>query len=473
MRGAKVLSLTVDMFNIRLIDSLNFIPMKLANFLKTFGIEELAKGYFPHLFNRKENENYVGPIPPAPYYNPNGMNPKHKEAFMTWHVSKKESNYVFNFTEEIVAYCHSDVDILRRCCLEFCELFHNVTDIDPFRTLTIASGLHLVYRTNYRPKDTIAIIPPLGYCPKNNQSLFAHKWLAYTAEKNETYIQHTRNGGEKRVGPYLLDGYHQEIHTAYKVHGCFWHGCPRCYAHDTVNSVSGKTMQELHCSTVEKTEYLRRQGYNVVEVWECDVNQELKQNEDMKYYFDHYHIALYGGRTNAAKLYHCCQGDKQIRYVDFTSLYPHVNWSKTVPTGHPEIITENFDEYNSNYFGLIKCTVLPPCGLFHPVLPHHIRDKLMFALCKTCADTGNQTPCTHSDTEQAIQGTWCSVELMKALEKGYRIVQMHEVRHFLQKTDTCCSKNISTHSPKSNWKPAGIPKIVSQTNKSNDTLTIF
>ena len=182
-------------------------------------------------------------------------------------------------------------------------------------------------------------------------------------------------------------------------------------------------MQELHCSTVEKIEYLRRQGYNVVEIWECDVNRELNSNEDMKYYFDHYHIAesleprhaLFCGRTNAAKLYHCCQGDEQIRYVDFTSLYPHVNRSKTVPTGHPEIITENFYEDISNYFGLIKCTVLPLRGLFHPVLPHNGQDKLMFALCKTCADTGNQTPCTHSDTERAIQGTWCSVELMKAL----------------------------------------------------------
>ena len=82
MRGAKVLSLTVDIFNIRFVDSLNFIPMRLANFPKTFGIEELAKGYFPHLFNRKEHENYVGPIPPSAYYNPNGMSPKDKETFM-------------------------------------------------------------------------------------------------------------------------------------------------------------------------------------------------------------------------------------------------------------------------------------------------------------------------------------------------------------------------------------------------------
>ena len=193
MRGAKVLSLTVDTFNIRFVDSLNFFPMRLANLPKTFGIEELKKGHFPHLFNKKENENYVGPIPPTPYYSSNGMNPKDREAFMTWHGSKKESNYVFNSQEEILAYCRSDVDILRRCCLEFRELFHDVTDIDPFRTLTIASACNLVYRTNYLPKDTIAVIPPMGYCPKNNQSLFAHKWLSYTEFVFNTRVTVARN----------------------------------------------------------------------------------------------------------------------------------------------------------------------------------------------------------------------------------------------------------------------------------------
>ena len=287
----------------------------------------------------------------------------------------------------------------------------------------------------------------------------------YRTEKREIHIQHARNGGEKRVDDYFLDGYREETHTAYEVQGCFWHGCPKCYARDTINVYNRKTMQELHCSTVEKIKYLKRQGYNVMEVWECDVRRELKQNEEMKYYFDHYHIAepleprhaLYGGRTNAAKLQHCCQGDEQIRYVDFTSLYPHVNRSKTVPTGHPEIITENFDEDVSNYFGLIKCTVLPPRGLFHPVLPHHGQDKLMFALCKTCADTCNQTPCTHSDTERAIQGTWCSVEVMKALEKGYRIVQVHEVWHFPRKSDTLFKEHIDTFA-KIKLEASGYPK---------------
>ena len=117
---------------------------------------------------------------------------------MTWHASTKESNYVFNFQEEILAYCRSDVNILRRCCLEFRELFHDVTDIDPFRTLTIASACHVVYRTSYLPKDdTIAVILPMGYCPKNNQSLFAHKWLSYTPKRTKhifnTHITGARN----------------------------------------------------------------------------------------------------------------------------------------------------------------------------------------------------------------------------------------------------------------------------------------
>ena len=115
--------------------------------------QELSKGHFPHLFNRKENDNYVGPIPPLPYYNPNRMNPKDK-AFLAWHASKKESNNVFNFQQEILAYCRSNVDILRRCCLEFCDLFY-VTDINLFTSLTIASPCNLVYRTNYLPKDMI------------------------------------------------------------------------------------------------------------------------------------------------------------------------------------------------------------------------------------------------------------------------------------------------------------------------------
>jgi G:T-mismatch repair DNA endonuclease (very short patch repair protein) len=62
-------------------------------------------------------------------------------------------------------------------------------------------------------------------------------------------------------------------------------------------------MHDLHQATVEKTEYLKSQGYNVVETWECAINRELGNDEEMKTYFDQNDLvdpleprdALYGG----------------------------------------------------------------------------------------------------------------------------------------------------------------------------------
>ena len=78
----------------------------------------------------------------------------------------------------------------------------------------------------------------------------------------------------------------------------------------------------------------------------------------------------------------------------------------------------------------------------------------MFALCKTCANTCNQTPCTHSDAQCAIQGTWCTVELMKALEKETQLLQ---ILHFLQKTDTLFKDYIDTFA-KIKLEASGYPK---------------
>ena len=111
--------------------------------------------------------------------------------------------------------------------------------------------------------------------------------------------------------------------------------------------------------------------------------------------------------------------------------------------GHPQIITENFADI-STYFGLIKCTILPPRGLLHPVLPYRTPENLMFPLCKTCADTKNKNPCTHTDQERAIRGTWCHVEVMKAIEKGYVLLNIHEVWHWEETTDELFKEYVNT-----------------------------
>ena len=225
LRGAKVLSMTIPMFNIKFIDSLNFIPMSLAKFPKTFGQDELCKGYFPHLFNKDENWNYVGPIPCQNDYGVNFMKPAERKAFQTWHKEQVENNYVFDFQKEIVKYCRSDVDIMRKCCLLYREMLRDETGLDPFgKSLTIASYCHEVYRTKFLKEDTIAVFTHDRQL-KTKQSNMAVKWLTYVAEKEDIHIQHVRNGGEKSVnGRYSLDGYCQATHTAYEFQGCFWHG---------------------------------------------------------------------------------------------------------------------------------------------------------------------------------------------------------------------------------------------------------
>ena len=223
-RGAKSLSLKVPGWDIRFIDSINFIPMALAKFPKTFGQDELCKGYFPHMFNKDENQNYVGPIPCQNDYGVNFMKPGEREAFMAWHDEQVANNYRYDFREEIIKYCRSDVDILRKCCLLYREMFRKETDIDPFnKALTIASYCQEVYRTNFLKKDTIAVFTSDRQL-KIKQSNVAVTWLSYISEKEDLYVQHVRNGGEKRIEGYSLDGYCEETNTAYEFQGCFWHG---------------------------------------------------------------------------------------------------------------------------------------------------------------------------------------------------------------------------------------------------------
>ena len=223
-RGAKSISLKVPEWGIRFIDSLCFIPMSLAKFPKTFGQDELCKGYFPHFFNKDENQNYVGPIPCKNDFGMNFMKPEERDVFIAWHDEQVANNYRYDFREEIIKYCRSDVDILRRCCLLYREMFRDETDIDPFnKALTIASYCQEVYFTNFLKKDTIAVFNNNRQL-KTKQSNDAVTWLSYISEKEDLYIKHVRNGGEKRFERYSLDGYCEETHTAYEYQGCYFHG---------------------------------------------------------------------------------------------------------------------------------------------------------------------------------------------------------------------------------------------------------
>ena len=94
------------------------------------------------------------------YYDPEGMSPGNREKFYEWYNNLVSLDYVFNSQADIIRYCQAHVDILRRCCLAFRQLFQQVTNVDRFaKCLTIASACNLVFRRTFLPENTIAVIP--------------------------------------------------------------------------------------------------------------------------------------------------------------------------------------------------------------------------------------------------------------------------------------------------------------------------
>jgi hypothetical protein len=176
-------------------------------------------------------------------------------------------------------------------------------------------------------------------------------------------------------------------------------------------------------------------------MWSCDWKTLKQNNSDVSDTIKQLEIpkplnpreAFFGGRTEAFKL--GCE-KPNIAYEDVTSLYPWVNFTMEYPVGHPEFITSNFDQDLENYFGIIKCTVLPPKDLYIPVLPMHCgpTKKLIFPLCKSCADSFQTSLCTHNEKDRAITGTWFTEEVKLAVSKGYRMVKIWTVWNFKERT---------------------------------------
>ncbi|GBO07509.1 hypothetical protein AVEN_105708-1 [Araneus ventricosus] len=57
--GSKLMSIRHPSLGITIIDSMSFLQMSLSKLPNCFGLSELKKGYFPHLFNVRENQNYA------------------------------------------------------------------------------------------------------------------------------------------------------------------------------------------------------------------------------------------------------------------------------------------------------------------------------------------------------------------------------------------------------------------------------
>ena len=457
--GAKVLSFRSG--PLKFIDSLSFLPMPLASFTDTFNLSELKKGFFPHLFNLPHHQNYVGRIPDIEFYDPDGMMPNKKEELLRWHADQVRRNVTFNFKQEMIAYCRSDVLLLKAGCKKFQQEFQSQAGFNPMEScITIASACNLYWRTHHLQPNTIAVEPLRGWRGAQiNQSLKALQWLYLKEHEipkqdgSSDRIRHVRNGGEQSVRThtnfYYVDGYDPVTRTIYEFHGCLYHGCPLCYPNRRAKNYAtpDRSVEELYQSTLSKRMALLREGYTVIEMWECQWDSLVKKDEAVKQFLASLQIvppleprdAFFGGRTGAVALHAVAGEGEEIRYCDINSLYPWVNKNCCYPVGHPHIITQPADQNIHSYFGLALVDILPPTGLYHPVLPMRCGEKLTFPLCKSCVKEEQEKPmlqrthhCVHTDTERMLRGCWCTPEIVQAVQKGYKIIKIHEVWNFPQ-----------------------------------------
>ncbi|XP_046666652.1 uncharacterized protein LOC124358395 [Homalodisca vitripennis] len=444
-RGTKVILMELD--NVRFIDSLNYFPMALSALPKAFDLgPEKKKGYFPHLFNTLANQNYTGPIPAKEYYCPDSMFEKNNKDFEKWHNEQVCNNYVFDFQKELIEYCISDVDILAKACIKFRSLFISECNVDPFlEAVTIASACNLAFRRNFLKPETIGIIPKKGYRLVDTQSSAALQWLAYEEEQRGVRIQHAGREREVKIEGMKVDGF--DGARIYEFQGCYYHGCPKCFPYkreEPLKEDPSDTLELRYERTKAKMEKLSRTPYELVEMWQCGFNN-LKRDRDLTHLENHPVLttlplnprdAFFGGRTGNAMTYHRCTEDEQIHYVDVCSLYPYVCKRGKYAISHPTIYIGDKEcrERGMQAEGLLKCKVLPPKDLYHPVLPARMNDKLMFVLCNDCGEELNSGECQHSDDERALIGTWTMDEIRRAVEKSYKVVEMYELWEYKMAT---------------------------------------
>ena len=307
-----------------------------------------------------------------------------------------------------MAYCQSDVRLLKEGCQKFQEEFEQIDDFNPMEKC------NLYFRKKCLQPHTIASEPIRGWHSKSKpHSNVSLEWLYWKehqlrqthGEREGDRIIHAGNRGEQRIqmeqSPIYFDGFDNEMQTVYEFLGCFYHGCPTCFPnrnnkhpkHDDM------TMHQVYQMTLDCNKAIEDAGYN----WEYEWKRQKETHPDITGFLQRLQLvarlepreALFGGRTNAVHLYAKTKDDEEIRFVDYTSLYPWVNKSFPYPIVHPVIITQPPSNDISRYFGLVKCTTIPPHNLYHPVLPYRCKGKLTFPICQTCVEKQLDIPLMH------------------------------------------------------------------------------
>ena len=196
------------------------------------------------------------------------MDSKQRETFLTWYNQQVVSNAVFDFQEELLKYCQSDVKLLKEGFLKFVQEFEEIAGFNPLiQSVTIASACNYFWRKEKLEEELIVLEPSGGWHDNHiNQGEAALQWLYFQDHQKGGMgrVRHVRNGGEVQVltpvESYYVDGFDQEKNTFFEFYGCYYHGCPRCFKtgrNNKRNCHKDRTVNEVYDATLKKAPMLR------------------------------------------------------------------------------------------------------------------------------------------------------------------------------------------------------------------------
>jgi hypothetical protein len=292
---------------------------------------QLKKGYFPHLFNRAENFDYIGPIPHKKYFDVAFMvkDDAERNAFHEWYDSQQGK--VWNFQEELEKYCENDVE----CLSEIVKMHHELcmkllTDFDPdiafspWQKPTAAGYVHQLFLLLQTKKLGIHKNITVREIEKLAQDHWATLHLA-----EYHFCRKALRGGRTEIRKFYYQGPIKDLDIQSEY--------PYCQL--------TKTMQVLD----REIEVLYPTGYPTIDVFDAD-------------YFP-------CGNGSHATTKCACTLEKKQKYPGKLRLL-----LKPPPA--------DLHAYINNFFGFIQVDVTPPNNLYHPVLPHFdpVQNKCLFSL---------------------------------------------------------------------------------------------
>jgi hypothetical protein len=226
----------------------------------------------------------------------------------------------------------------------------------------------------------------------------------------------------------------------YEFNGCYWHG-PSCQPFRDVPTVAGDTLVERYEKTMAHLAHITQAGYQVEVQWECefdkrilDAQPELETHPIVLHEPLNTRDALYVGRIEAMRLHYKAAEGETIQYVDVMFLYSYICKYFKFPIGHPAIhVGDDCLDIDAmiQKDGLMKCTVLPPKHLFHPVLPFRCNSRLLFYVDLALYSIIEPRTTHETVAERALTGTWVLEEIRLAVQHEYKLVEVHELYEYL------------------------------------------